>query len=51
MSRSKIKYKHIVDNVIKILQKEEKDAGEKVHSYKEWLDLLQGELKDEDQVI
>ena len=48
MSRSKIKYKHFVDNVIKILQKEEKDSGEKVHSYEEWLELLQGELKDED---
>ena len=48
MSRSKIKYKHIVDNVIKILQREEKEAKEEVHSYKEWLELLQGELKDED---
>ena len=48
MSRSKVKYKHIVDNVIKILQKEEKENNEKVHSYKEWLELLQGELKDED---
>jgi hypothetical protein len=48
MSRSKIKYKHIVDNVIKILQKEEKENNEKVHSYEEWLELLQGELKDED---
>lgn len=47
MARSKIKYKHIVDNVIKILQKEEKEAKEKVHSYKEWLELLQGELEDE----
>ena len=48
MSRSKIKYKHIVDNVIKILQKEEKENNEKVHSYEEWLEWLQGELKDED---
>ena len=48
MSRSKIKYKHIVDNVTKILQKEEKEAKEEVHSYEEWLELLQGELKDED---
>ena len=48
MSRSKIKYKHIVDNVIKILQREEKDNNEEVHSYEEWLELLQGELKDED---
>lgn len=48
MSRSKVKYKHIVDNVIKILQREEKENNEKVHSYEEWLELLQGELKDED---
>ena len=45
---SKISYKHIVENVIKILQKEEKENNEKVHSYEEWVELLQGELKDED---
>ena len=48
MARSNIKYKHIVENVIKLLQKEEKDNGEYVHSYDEWLELLQGELKNED---
>ena len=45
---SKISYKHIVENVIKILQKEEKENNEKVHSYEEWVELLHGELKDED---
>ena len=43
-----IKYKHIVENVIKILQKEEEESGDEVHSYEEWLELLQGEVKDED---
>ena len=48
---SKVSYKHIVENVIKILQREEKENNEKVHSYEEWVELLQGELKDEDQVV
>lgn len=48
MARSNIKYKHIVENVIKILQNEERERGEYVHSYEEWIELLQGELKDED---
>ncbi len=48
---SKVSYKHIVENVVKILQREEKENNEKVHSYEEWVELLQGELKDEDQVV
>ena len=48
MARSSIKYKHIVENVIKILQKEEEENGEKIHSYEEWIEMLQGDLKDED---
>ena len=47
MARSNIKYKHIVENIIKLLQREEKESGEPVHSYEEWIELLQGELKDE----
>ena len=48
MARSNIKYKHIVENVIRILQKDEEEKGEEVHSYEEWIELLQGDLKDED---
>ena len=46
-----IKYKHIVENVIKILQKEEEENEEELHSYEEWIELLQGEVKDEDKTI
>lgn len=46
-----VRYKHIVENVIKILQKEEIDNGDEMHSYEEWLELLQGEIKGEDKTI
>lgn len=39
-------YKHVVDNIINMLQKEEEDMGEQVHSYNEWLQVLSGELKE-----
>ena len=39
------------ENVIKILQKEELDNGDEMHSYEEGLELLQGEIKDEDKDI
>lgn len=48
---SKISYKHIVENIIKTLQREERENNEEVHSYDEWLELLKGELKDEDQIV
>ena len=48
MARSSIKYKRIVENVIKILQKEEKENGDKVHSYDEWIELLQKDLVEEE---
>ena len=51
MSRSSIKYKHIVENVIKILQKQEEENGELVHSYEEWIELLKGDLKDDGSKI
>lgn len=47
MARSNIRYKHIVENIIKLLQKEEAENGEEVHSYDEWLEMLQGDLEDE----
>lgn len=52
MSRRNISYKHIVDNIIKILQSTEKKNDEDVHSYEEWLELLQGDLVDNlDEVV
>lgn len=39
-------YEKIALNVIKILQKEEEENNESVHTTDEWLELLQGDLKD-----
>lgn len=49
MSRSKVKYKHIAENAIKLFQKMEKEEDNEVHSYEEWLALLEGELKEDEQ--
>lgn len=46
--RTNISYKHIVKNIIRLLQKEEEENGEEIHSYDEWLELLGGDLRDED---
>lgn len=43
-----IDYEKIVLNVIKILQKEEADNSEEIHTVDEWLELLQRDLKDEE---
>ena len=47
MARSSIKYKKIAENAIKLFQKMEVENEDRVHSYEEWLELLQGELKEE----
>lgn len=44
-----IDYEKIALNVIKILQKEEADNNENVHTVDEWLEVLQGDLKDEEE--
>ena len=48
MARSNIKYKKIAENAIKLFQKLEKENNDdKVHSYNEWLELLQKDMKEE----
>lgn len=47
MARSSIKYKKIAENAIKLFQKMEIENGDEVHSYKEWLELLQRDMKEE----
>lgn len=47
MARSNIKYKKIAENAIKLFQKMEKENGDKEHSYNEWLELLQKDMKEE----
>ena len=42
-----VDYEKIVLNVIKILQKEETENNESVHTIDEWIELLQGDLKDD----
>lgn len=42
-----VDYEKIVLNVIKILQKEEEENSETPHTVDEWLELLQGDLKDD----
>ena len=48
MARSNIKYKKVAENAIKLFQKMEIENGDKiVHSYEEWLELLQKDMKEE----
>ena len=42
-----VDYEKIVLNAIKILQKEEAENNESVHTIDEWIELLQGDLKDD----
>lgn len=47
--RNNISYEHIANNAIELFQRMEKESGEKVHSYNEWLNLLKGELKKDEE--
>jgi len=46
MGRSSIKYKQVTENAIKLFQQMEVENGEDKHSYEEWLELLQKEMKE-----
>lgn len=45
MARSSVKYKKVAENAIRLLQAWEEEHGDEyVHSYDEWLELLQKDM-------
>lgn len=46
-NKKRINYRKIVDNIITLIQKYEYEEDNIMHSKEEWINLLQGDLKND----